>query len=169
MDLSGPDGPTQTYERALVDRIGFAARQGGGGGLNLALDPNQPPALNDLDVYTLNVLPGRSDPAFPGLIPSELDNISNRLSGLPAAQDQPAPETGAVLRDSQIVMTRALSVSLLAASDAMTSRIARDLLQTAYFDRPRLVLVSRLVTVDTQAQTASSTASIDLRRDSMRP
>ena len=60
--LSGPGGPTETYEQTLVDRIGYAVRQNGGSP-SLSIDTNGPPILSNQDIYTVSVLPGLQDPA----------------------------------------------------------------------------------------------------------
>lgn len=59
--LTGPDGPAETFTRPLVDRIGFAARQGVAGA-SVSVDPNGPPALSTFDVYTLTAMPADQNP-----------------------------------------------------------------------------------------------------------
>jgi hypothetical protein len=88
-DVSGPDGPIETFERALVDRIGFNVRQNGGSP-SLTFAPNGPPALTDLDIFTLHVLPGLNDPSVPKRLPEELTNIlQTTVSQLPSNPPPP--------------------------------------------------------------------------------
>ena len=61
VDLEAPDGTVQSYERALLDRIGFDVRTNGGTP-QLGLDPSGAPALTNTDVFTLYVLPGEQNP-----------------------------------------------------------------------------------------------------------
>ncbi len=60
--LSGPQGPPESYSQTLVDRIGYAARQG----LvqpNISVNPNAPPIITPMDLYTISVLSGGIQPA----------------------------------------------------------------------------------------------------------
>ncbi len=60
--LSGPGTASQSFSRALVDRIGYAARQGMAPPENLSVSPSDPPIITPFDVTTLNVLPGLQSP-----------------------------------------------------------------------------------------------------------
>ena len=62
ISLSGPGTTSQTYTQTLVDRIGYAARQGLGPAENLSVNPSGPPIITPLDLTTLNVLAGLQDP-----------------------------------------------------------------------------------------------------------
>ncbi len=52
--LSGPQGTEETYERTLVDRIGYAVRENGGTP-NIVVNPNTPPILTVANIYTIDV------------------------------------------------------------------------------------------------------------------
>ena len=60
--LSGPQGPSGPYEHTLLDRIGSAARQGLAPPSSLSVGPNSPPAVTDMDITTIDALPGLQDP-----------------------------------------------------------------------------------------------------------
>jgi uncharacterized repeat protein (TIGR01451 family) len=171
--LSGPDGPPESYERTLADRIGFATRQNGGGG-NIAIDPNAPPILTPLDVFTLNVLPGLAGPSYPGTIAvqtadatAQLAEVETQLGDQPPSEPLQSQAINA-LSNAYTTLTQVLGPQLFTLSDARTERLAETSLGKAYYDRPRLVLISNRLSVDTQAQTATTSLQIDLRRDSIR-
>jgi uncharacterized repeat protein (TIGR01451 family) len=165
--LSGPSGSLTTYERALLDRIGYAARQGLERS-NISEDPNGAPALSNFDIFTLNVLAGLNNPTYPGQSSTQLAQLQTQLSQITAATNPSPAQLTSVLTQSAIELTRALGDAVMTASDASTSRLAGDSLVRAYFDRPRLILVSHRLTIDTSAQTAKDAFTIDLRRDSLR-
>ena len=90
VELSGPNGPVESYQRALLDRIGYTIRQNGGTPA-INLDLAAPPPLTDLDLFTLLVQPGRSDPKFPETIPTEAAKLRERLDQLDATANPPDP------------------------------------------------------------------------------
>ena len=56
--LSGPEGSGESYQRALVDRIGYAARQSMAQQVSISVKPNQLPIIGQTDLWTVNLLPG---------------------------------------------------------------------------------------------------------------
>ena len=56
----------------------------------------------------------------------------------------------------------------MASSDASTQRLAGDMLVKAYFDRPRLILVSNRLKLSDDGKKAETSFEIDLRRDHIR-
>ena len=54
--LSGPQGPNQTFEKTLADRIGYDVRQNGGSP-NLSISADSPPLVNPFEVWSMSVLP----------------------------------------------------------------------------------------------------------------
>ena len=166
-DLSGPEGPTETYTRALVDRIGYDVRQNGGTP-DLSIDPNGPPALTPFDIFTVNVLPGLFDPAAAAPLGQEVNQDLQALKGVQQPDGGIPPEAYPTLQNFLIGMTRLDSANFFSVSDFSTGRLANDSLVQAYFDRPRIVIVS------SQAQPVEGTTadsfnfSIDLREDHIR-
>ena len=168
VDLSGPAGATQTYERTLADRIGYAARQG----LqqpSLSIKPGDPPLLSEFDVFTLSVGSGRSNPKTSDVFSNAAHGVLQRIGDpqfLSLPQDQQFATLQHQLRDGLIATTRQIAGSFTSLSDGLTDQIAGRSLVKAYFDRPRLILVSTRAPNGTIQDPGSF--AIDLRRDSMR-
>lgn len=162
--LTGPNLPAETYDRALLDRIGFDIRQNGGTP-NIAISPEGRPALTDFDIATLFVLPGRQNPDFPGPILAQLKDLSERLAA--SDGDPSSPEARRAFTTAIYTITRAIGDSVLRASDASTDRLAADTLVKAYFDRPRLVLASHRLALGDDGTVADEQLAIDLRRDTI--
>ncbi len=65
MDVKSPDGKVETHERALVDRIGFAARQNGGMVIvNISNEEGGQPAITDADIVTISAISSSQDPTW---------------------------------------------------------------------------------------------------------
>jgi hypothetical protein len=62
--LSGPGATTETFDQTLVDRIGFAARQGMAPPERLTVNPTNPPIITPFDLTTLNILPAFQSPVL---------------------------------------------------------------------------------------------------------
>jgi uncharacterized membrane protein len=167
IDVSGPDGPTETFARTLVDRIGFAVRQNGGSP-NLNINPNTLPILTDFDVFTLQVTPSLFNPSFFGQLTTELTEVSQRLQSLQGNGDSVTPDTIPILRGSFITLTRAYGIGFQILSDLRTDLVSKASLVKAYFVRPRLTLVSSRLTIEDGAQSPKLEFAIDLRKDDIR-
>jgi uncharacterized repeat protein (TIGR01451 family) len=167
--LSGPNGTPEAYQRSLLDRIGPAVRQNGETP-DISVSPNGQPAFTDQDIFTLYATASLNAPSFPGQYPALLGQLSQQLSQAQAqaATSTATPQESTLLTDNIVALTGALGSALLTDSDATTSRLASDSLFTAYFVRPRLILVSSRVVIDQTSNTAKLAFSIDLRRDTMR-
>src|SRR5262249_23640672 len=96
MEVSGPDGPTETFERELVDRIGFAVRQSGGSSNIGASDGT--PVLTELDVFTVYALPGLYDPTSSSALGQRLEQQRQTLQAQRASDNSFPPEASATLR-----------------------------------------------------------------------
>ena len=164
--LSGPEGPASTYQRALVDRIGYAARAGLANP-NIVIPSGGAPALSDFDLYTLNVQPGLQDPAplaaLDQTIIQESQGLQAELSTGVNTQADAVPLT-ALLRD----ITEIQGINYLVTSDVLTRQIAGPAQVTAYFDRPRLILTSSQLDPTSSNPNPPLTFAIDLRRDTIR-
>ena len=164
MELTSPGGGVEHEERALLDRIGYAARKHSTNA-SLAVDANGPPALTPLDITTVSVLPGRTEPHEPLALKSLMDSLSVRL----ADPNLAAAEKKRLAVALVTATTRALSVLNNQASDHMTEAIAKMARVRAYSDGPRLVLVSsRIVPGSTTTDPAKLDFIVDLRRDRVR-
>jgi uncharacterized membrane protein len=157
--LSGPGTSSQTFNRALVDRIGYAARQGlvppAGGSVN----PADPPIITPLDLTTLNILPGFQTPGAAQLAQEratqELARISSETDPSPAAQVE-----------ALIAAARAELGNLAVASDQETANLATGFSVAAYFNSPRITAFSSHVVTSNNQCTLSF--SFDLMHDSVR-
>ena len=168
IELSGPDGPAESYQRALVDRIGYANRQEGTFP-RMDFDPKAPSILTNFDVFTLNVSPSLQDPRTPALLFRQASQLKGRLDALfpdPNQQYPFTPERLSLLRDYAIALTRFLGANFLFISDRSTSGLAHVASIQAYFNRPRVIITSN----QTQglSQNLIFSQGVDLRRDKIR-
>ncbi|MGE3818073.1 MAG: Ig-like domain repeat protein [Isosphaeraceae bacterium] len=168
VDLSGPSGPTRTYERAILDRIGYEARRGLVNA-NVTVDPNSSQAVTELDLLTLVVNAGRGNPRPSGVFRGAVDDVLSEIADS-TLLDLPVDAQYATfmrnLRDGMIAATREIATNFISQSDEATDRISERSLIKAYFDRPRLIIVSNRFP-GAQDRDAG-TLAIDLRRDSIR-
>ena len=164
--LSGPEGPPQTYERALVDRIGYAARQNGGTP-NVSIDPDGAPTLSEFDMFTLQVLPSLQDTSAVVRLKDELNALTQQESNQLAQNPDPvASATG--FENLLRALTVYKSILFLGSSDEATNELASASGVKAYFDRPRLILVSNESQLSSDPQQLNLLLAIDLRRDTIR-
>jgi len=164
--VSGPDAPTQTYERTLVDRIGFAATQNGGSSTT-AVDTSAPPIISPTDIYTGNVLAGLQNPNPAAFLTSQAAALSVQVSALTgSSQNLPALTSDTerlIMADEDLQL-----VNFLTASDVSTAMLANRALVAAYYASPRITLVAFATTAARGSQTATTAFSIDLRADTIR-
>jgi uncharacterized membrane protein len=166
--LSGPEGPSQDYESALVDRIGYAARQNGGSP-QISVSPSDPPPLTSADAFTLLVAPGQQNlevfqPAQQNL-QNELNQLQSLSSSSSAGDDVDfSAMFQHALRDANIVT----GLSFLASSDVQSARVADSALVQEYADRPRLILLTNRLEPSADGTSTVLVSSVDLRRDTVR-
>ena len=163
---SGPQGPSQTYSRTLVDRIGYAARQGSAP-TAVSIPAGDAPALSPLDAFTLDVSAAADDPQPTAELNQELQTDAAELAALQntGADAQIAQTYGT---DYGVDLTRILGNNFLTLSQLQTNTLATASGVVAYFDRPRAVLISQQLNTDSSADSTSLTASVDLLNDSLR-
>jgi uncharacterized membrane protein len=157
--LSGAGTTAETFNRTLVDRIGYAARQGLATPANLSINPSDPPIITPFDLTTLSILPGIQSPGAAQLLQEratqELASLSSGTFVTTAAQ--------AV---ALIALARSELANFAVASDKETANLATGASIAAYFNAPRITMFSsRLVTKDSQS---SLSFSFDLVNDSIR-
>jgi hypothetical protein len=165
-ELSGPDGPAESFERTLLDRIGFEVRQNGGSP-SLTFDLSGPPILTDADVFTVNVLAGLYNSAPSIMLLRRATEQSQMIAELQTQGSFP-PEQSLLLRTFATDLTRLLSADFLALSDFYTNQLASLAEVRAYFNRPRLLLVSSRTRFRQETRLLGFTFAIDLRRDTIR-
>ncbi len=168
MDLQHPSGSTDHHERALVDRIGFAARQNSTT-TTLTVDASGQPALTEFDKFTLSVLPGKFDPRYPVQLEARVAEHERYLSQFAGVPETSLPADYADrLRSFVTDVTRLLSIRNNQASDEMTDVVAKRALVRAYADSPRLMLAIGKVQAGTATEPGTIQFEIDLRRDTVR-
>ena len=165
--LSGPQGPSETDTHTILDRIGFAARQGLTPIPNLTVSPNAPPAVSSFDVTTVDVLAGLQDPNAVVRRSAETGVLQAALAqqGSNAAD---TPHTMNLAQEFAIDYTSLLATADLSDSDILTAELAPTYNVVAYSDRPRLVVASLQIVQNTASQTATASVAIDLLREQIR-
>ncbi|MFN7892866.1 MAG: transglutaminase domain-containing protein, partial [Pirellula sp.] len=168
MTVMSPDGTMEDENRMLVDRLGFAARQGGMNA-TVSVDAQGSPARSVSDVVVLSVLPGKSDPRDSVQLEAKTlvqQNGVNQLTGVPFAS---LPTNYANLLQSFVLnQLTVLGIRNNRASDELTDVTAKLSLVRAYTDSPRLVLVSSQSVPASGNQPGALKFEIDLRRDRVR-
>lgn len=168
----GPQGASVTYNRILADRIGYATRQGFGGG-QVTIDPDAPPIMSPFDVFTLHIEPGQTDPDYPGTLAVQADamvvQLNSVVTNFEANPDSLAAQAPVIPSyiEAATGITQILGPGFFALSEARTQRIAAQSLVTTYSDRPRIVMISQKL-IETPDASLTNRLSIDLIRDSVR-
>ena len=85
--LAGAGTTSSTYSQTLVDRIGYAARQGMAPPENLSVSPSGPPIITPFDLTTLNILPGLQSPSASQL---ETERANQEIASV-SAEANPTP------------------------------------------------------------------------------
>lgn len=173
-DLEAPDGTIEHHERTLVDRLGPAARDGSTTA-TLAVPDGTTPVVTEMDLLTVNVLPGAQglDPIaaqesriapiaaeFTALLPT-LTQIA--AQGVAGPTDTMTLRRGNELASALIrLASQTLTMSMGGAADRALRQLERGFLMRSYFDAPRLlVAVSR-------ADATGVRLKLDLRRTAAR-
>jgi len=163
---SGPQGPSQTFSRTLVDRIGYAARQGLAP-TSVSIPAGDAPALSNLDVYTLNVSAAADDPHPTAELDSELQTDAAQVAAVQdTTADAQVAETYAT--DYGVDLTRVLGNDFLTLSQLQTHTLATTSAVAAYFDSPRVVLISQQLDTGSSATPAGLMTAVDLLSDTPR-
>jgi uncharacterized membrane protein len=162
--LSGPQGPSETYTRALVDRIGYAARQGLAQS-NLSIDPKQPPIINDNDVFTVNILPGLQSLApIETTTQAALQHYANASQVRSSSDPADTATALRVLRDFVVLTAEDQTMQFLADSSLGASSYSLASSVVAYYDRPSITIFSE----QNDPTARAIDFSIDLRRETER-
>jgi uncharacterized membrane protein/transglutaminase-like putative cysteine protease/sugar lactone lactonase YvrE len=144
--LSGPQGPAETFQHTMFDRLGFAARQNPNN-VNISFDTSTPPVFTPFDVTTVNVLPGLQSPNVSAPQADQLSRLASQLDQLSTAGTiTDTAQTGPVLVGYATGLTRALGEQTLAESDTLDTALAPFYEVVAYADRPQVVATSEQLT-----------------------
>ncbi len=162
---SGPQGPTQSYERTLYDAIGYAARQNGGSS-STSINPANGPSVSPLSVWTVNVQPGPVAIQAAGTVINELTQVQQQLTADQAAGNVDPGEESLDQRD--VMLTTELNADdFFFASNISLLGLEQAGLITAYYARPRVVISSGVLTTPAGSTTPMLTFAIDLRSDAI--
>src|SRR5262249_28951632 len=133
MTLRGPGGSPESYERTLVDRIGYAARQGFVE-QTVTADPSEQPIVGPSDLYTIKIQPGDQSHGPTGPITVALQK---RLSALEDAESTGSnPANGLLLRSVLTLFEENRLDRFLVASAQHTAADASFAGVKAYYARP---------------------------------
>ena len=163
--MTSPDGSREVLNRTIVDRIGFAARQGAV--QSISFTPDNLPAFTDLDLVTLHVLGGRFQPGSPTSLRQELAENAARLADSGNVANS-GPQIVGTLRDSLTGLLWSQAGAFLTRSDIHAEQNAAAAHVKGYWGRPRIVIVSSRTQIDPDTKATSLSTSIDLRLNSMR-
>jgi transglutaminase-like putative cysteine protease len=157
--LAGPGTTTQTFSQTVVDRIGYAARQGMGAPEDLSVSPSDPPIISPFDLTTLNILPGLQSP---GAAQLEQERANQELASVSTDTDPTTVDQ----TDALMAVARSELANFAVFSDDETADLEHGFSVEAYFDAPRVTTFSsQLVTAN---NTSTISYSIDLVNDSVR-
>ncbi len=158
ISLSGAGNPSETFSQTLVDRIGYAARQGSASANNFSISPSDPPIITPFDLTTLNILPGLQSPAAAGLAQERANLEFGRVSSDPGA-------TTVAQISALIAFARSELASLTVTSDGETANLEGGFSVVAYSRAPRITTFSTLLSTANHLSTISY--SINLLHDSL--
>lgn len=166
MDLTSPDGTIEHHERALVDRIGYANRKNGMTS-NIPVDATAPSIIGPFDAMTIH--------ASAAMLPARYaDQLAEKIRTVQAYFNSLDPnlplsnEDQLKFRTQLVDLTRLMTYRYFHESDALVNRAAEVGAVRSYFDKPRLILGSAVITPTTPTSQGSLKLSLDLRRDSAR-
>jgi uncharacterized membrane protein len=157
--LTGSDGSSQSFERTLVDRIGFAARQGLESP-SISLGSDATPALSGSDVFTLVVGASQQSTPAVGLLTTSFQSLLAQVENLAGSDEPDTPVTPFTL----MTMNELEIAQELVASDAGTTYLQNAFSVKAYRDKPSITVASS--TIDPSSGSLSD--EIDLLSDSVR-
>ncbi len=160
--LAGPQGPAETYNRALVDLIGYAARQGLVPATHISVNSSGQPVINNYDIWTLDVSAALANPDQSAALTADLANEGASLAAFSQNAAVP-PQAENIVQQYDINLSQQIGIDDVDVSDFMTKRLEPATEVVSYFDRPRVVLVTLF-----SKQASGSTVGIDLVRDTTR-
>jgi uncharacterized membrane protein len=168
-------GPVQaqTLRKDLVDKIGFANRQSGGG-VTIGTSPGGLPSVTDFDLTTLLISASLQPTSTLAVRGQAINQMSQQLNaqraGLnqtdPALQKQAFQKANDTSKDLLDETTASLGEAFLANADSLMAAGERGFLVHAYHDSPRVVAVSgSLVDFDPATGNGQIKVVIDLMKD----
>ncbi len=120
LTVSGPQGPSESYDRTLFDAIGYDARLHGGAAA-LSIDPAAGPSISPFDLTTINALPGLFARCMPSARRStRLPQVQQMIAAEAGAAVQTATDAGALAIRNMVLAARMIGANFLLASDLGT-------------------------------------------------
>ena len=174
LDVASPNGEVKKYERTLVDRLGFDRRRNSGV-LSVNVAQIDEPGLTDMDLVTINVLPGLQSadslkmqgPRIETL-QSELEEIRPLVAEIPPSGPRSEEErfllgrARELIRRISMVTTETITMAFAEASDRVLAQLEMGYVTKAYYTSPRLLLAS------TRSDDDLFNVRIDLRKNGLR-
>jgi hypothetical protein len=147
--LAFPGGKTETIEKTLFDRIGFAVRQNNGSSA-VSISADAQPTLSTLDIVTLAIAPSGQDRSSFDTETQALESLASELNTvLPSLhQSDPVQQTQALQKAnflSKGLVSRLASFigqAFLISSEDIAAFLQTSFLAKSYFDSPRIVAIS---------------------------
>ena len=174
IDVNDPGVATQTYQRAMLDRIGYAARQGNVS-VQIQLASTPTPALQAVSLQTYLVSPSAIGTSLTAPLPAVAaaqDQVYQTLTAetLTIPADTQDPAQVAILQDAMqaaqlqlVMLQRVVLFGFQASSENTTSVAGIGALVLAYENSPRVLDFSSSV-----SQTDDTVQlELDLRKDSV--
>ncbi len=178
--LSGPQGPSEAFQQTLFDRIGFTARQSGEP-VNPAVSPDGTPALSPFDLETISISAAQRPAAVIAGQMAELQGINNQqqqlaplLQGLDPgsltqSQQVIVQHESTLIQENLTVVARLLADSFTSRTDQLTREFMNVEDVIAYFDRPRITVVSSGIAAGTAGSGGTVSLAMNLMKDDIRP
>ena len=177
IDVITPGRGTETYERTLIDRIGFVNRQNGSP-IELSMTSGQQPAISPFDTVTISVESGLSNPEALCVLLNEGQDLQNYAADLFELLQEADPEsldaTEQELLDRMLevdqnimrILTQLSALIFTNLSHIVVQQMTTIGLVKSYLDTPRIIVASnRATNVDDRV---SLQLSIDLCKDNIR-
>jgi large repetitive protein len=174
MDVIAPSGTVETYERTLLDRIGFANRQSSGP-VSLGIYGGDQPSITNLDLVTIQVLPGLQSLEA---IVHQQENTSYLLEEWESLEPiiETIPSSGSLTevqrsllkksmdlaREATIASSQTVNMSFAGAADQFLSQLQTGYLTKAYYSSPRIYMTISWKEGETQR------LKFDLRKNDLR-
>jgi hypothetical protein len=174
VDLISPDGSTERIKKTLLDRIGFAERQGGSS--TISLEPGTGPAVSEFDILTLAISSSEQSAATIAIRQAALGKLANKLEAElpfiyqinPLQQHLAVQNVTAISNAMSARETSYIAEAFLFTSDRFTQDFfAPAALTRAYSVSPRIVAISHSSDVNSSGE-ASNRLEFDVLRNSQR-
>ncbi|HTQ37661.1 MAG TPA: transglutaminase domain-containing protein [Pirellulales bacterium] len=172
--LIGGGTQTETQDKTLLDRIGYVARQNGGSGATISVQPNQGPAWTDQDFVTVDFSGWRLSEQPLDAQMNALQELGSEVDALPAdindlPQDSPELQSALQLTEQfGMQATSAFAGEQIYKSGQAADFMASTYLTRVYPDTLSFVAVTQMENIDPDTGDSTISRSIDILRYSER-